>query len=246
MGHSVPLTVNGYTYEAHYSDETCKTVLMSLLQTLARIHQRGEGRTIAFLAGPPAAGKSTLALLLEALAPRVPGCDLQVIGLDGFHHYNDYLRTHELVRNGEAVSLAAIKGAPETFDVEKFAYCLAQTKTGEPVAWPVYDRTVHNPREDATLITAPIVLIEGNWLLLDESPWRELASIADYTIFLRAEESLLRERAVSRKARGGLSRTEAEAHYERTDGPNIRRALEYSRPADFVIQLTADGDLVCV
>ena len=42
--------------------------------------------------------------------------------------------------------------------------------------------------EDQLPVTAPIVLIEGNWLLFQEGLWRKLAGQADYTIFIKAEE----------------------------------------------------------
>lgn len=228
MVHTVPVTVNGYAYDARYSDATYQDVLLPLLQNLEALHAAREGRTIVFLAGPPAAGKSTVALLLELLARDIDGCDLQCVGLDGFHHYNDYLLAHEAVRDGKVVSLKSIKGAPETFDTDAFAAKLTELRTGRDVGWPVYDRTIHDPRPDAVCVTAPIVLVEGNYLLLDEDPWSGLAPMADYTVFLRADEALLRERAVTRKAKGGISREEALAHYERSDAQNIRRVLTCS------------------
>ncbi len=243
MWHMVPVTVNGYTYEARYSDEAYRDVLRPLLERLAALHAAAGRRTVVFFAGPPAAGKSTVALLLELLARDVPGCELQAVGLDGFHHYNEYLRSHTIVRGGVTMPLAQIKGAPESFDVELFARTLARLHEEEAVPWPVYDRTIHDPRENALQVTAPIVLVEGNWLLLNEEPWASLAPLADYTVFLSADEADVRERAVSRKAKGGISREEAEAHYDRSDGPNIRRALECSRTADCMMVLTADGDL---
>ena len=54
--------------------------------------------------------------------------------------------------------------------------------------------------------------------------------MADYRIFIGAEESELRERLISRKAKGGITREAAEAHYERSDGPNVRRVLEHVCP----------------
>ncbi len=243
MWHDAQVTVNGYPFVAHYSDEAYVQVLRPLLVRLAALHARSGKRVIAFLAGPPAAGKSTLALLLQLLASDVPGCDLQAIGLDGFHHYNDYLLSHTIQRDGVTIPLKAIKGAAETFDVERFAAKLAQLRDGGEVSWPVYDRTIHDPRENAVQVTAPIVLIEGNWLLLDEAPWSHLASLADYTVFLRADEAGVRERAITRKAKGGISREEAEAHYDRSDGPNVHRVLTHSLPADCTICLQPDGDL---
>lgn len=242
MWHEVPITVNGYAYPVRYTDGAHDEVFLPLLEALGRTHAAGEGRTIAFLAGAPAAGKSTFALLLERFAPEA-GLKIQAVGLDGFHHYNSYLRSHEALRDGRPVSLASIKGAPESFDVGRFGGKLSELRAGGTVFWPLYDRTIHDPREDAVRIGAPIVLVEGNYLLLDEEPWAGLAQFCDYSVYLQADEEQVRERAVSRKARGGLSRAEAEAHYERSDGPNIRRVLTRSRAADFTVRLMPDGDL---
>lgn len=48
-------------------------------------------------------------------------------------------------------------------------------------------------------------------------------------------------RLVGRKLAGGLSQADAEAFYERTDGPNVRRVLDGSRSADFMLEMTVDG-----
>lgn len=243
MWNEVEVEVNGYRYVARYSDEAHDQVLVPLLRRIASLHASGGGRTVVFFAGPPAAGKSTVALLLERFAKDVEGCDLQCIGLDGFHHYNDYLRSHTVMRDGVEVSLMAVKGSPESFDAARFAAKLAELKAGGDVAWPVYDRTIHEPRENAVMVTAPIVLIEGNWLLLDEEPWAPLGDLADLTVFLHADEADVRERAIARKSKGGLSHDEAAAHYERSDGPNVHRCLAHSRVADVTIELAPDGDL---
>ncbi len=244
MVHEVPLTVNGYSFLAHYRDEDRDHVLMPLIDRIAEMGAAHDTpRTIVFLAGPPAAGKSTLALLLEVLAQEHGDCNLQAVGLDGFHHYNTYLQSHSLERDGRSVPLMSIKGAPETFDCARFAQKLRELAGGGAVSWPVYDRTIHDPREDALEVTAPLVLVEGNYLLLDEEPWRGLLPLADLTVFLTANEALLRERAVARKAKGGVTRKEAAEHYERSDGPNIHRVLTKSVPADVIIELLEDGRL---
>ena len=242
--HEVPLTVNGYTFLAQYRDEDRDHVLMPLIDRIVEVHAAHDApRTIVFLAGPPVAGKSTLTLLLEVLANEHGDCNLQAVGLDGFHHYNTYLQSHSLERDGQSVPLMSVKGAPETFDCARFAQKLRELAGGGAVAWPVYDRTIHDPREDALKVTAPLVLVEGNYLLLDEEPWRELLPLADLAVFLTANEALLRERAIARKAKGGLTREEAAEHYERSDGPNIHRVLSGSVPADVIIERLEDRRL---
>ncbi|EPC0610094.1 TPA: nucleoside/nucleotide kinase family protein, partial [Shigella sonnei] len=50
------------------------------------------------------------------------------------------------------------------------------------------------------------------------------------------------ERLVGRKLAGGVSLADAEAFYDRTDGPNVRRVLEESLPANLTLMMTATGE----
>ena len=82
------------------------------------------------------------------------------------------------------------------------------------------------------------MLIEGNWLLLDEAGWRELHALCDYSIFITAEESMLKERLIQRKVSGGISPEEAEKFYVKSDGVNIARALTNRLMSDCELTLT--------
>ncbi|HFP3872145.1 TPA: class II fructose-bisphosphatase [Escherichia coli] len=107
--------------------------------------------------------------------------------------------------------------------------------------WPQYDRQKHDPVEDALHVTAPLVIVEGNWLLLDDEKWLELASFCDFSIFIHAPAQILRELLISRKIAGGLTRQVAEAFYARTDGPNVERVLMNSRQANLIVEMTEEG-----
>lgn len=171
--------------------------------------------------------------LLEYLAqqdPELPA--IQTLPMDGFHHYNSWLDEHQL---------RPYKGAPQTFDVAKLAENLRRAVEGD-CTWPQYDRRKHDPVEDALHVTAPIIIVEGNWLLLDDEKWRTLAQFCDFSIFINAPAAALRERLVGRKLAGGLSLADAEAFYERTDGPNVRWVLEQSLPANLTLMMAASGE----
>ncbi len=225
--------VNGYGYEARYSADTVEGVFLPLLRRLKALRNRLGRRTVVFLAAPPGAGKSTVAAVLEQLAKEELGRDVfQAVGLDGFHYYNDYLKTHGIYVDGKPVLLKKFKGAPETYDLVEFKKHLDNLTVMVNMPWPVYNRTVHNPVPRGTRIYADIVLIEGNYLLLDEDYWSDFAKMCDYSIFIGANEDDLRERLIARKAKGGASAEEARAHYERTDGPNARRVLAHVCPHD--------------
>lgn len=60
------------------------------------------------------------------------------------------------------------------------------------------------------MVTAPIVIVEGNWLLRDDDRWRALAEFCDFSLFIRAPAETLRARLIGRKLAGGLSQAEAE------------------------------------
>lgn len=231
-------------FEAGSSSRSAAGSHQQLFSSNAKEPDPAAARTIVFLAAPPGAGKSTLAAVLERLAQSQPGMPcVQAVGMDGFHHANAYLDRHTLdCPDGKPVSLRSIKGAPETFDVEGFALALHETRvSSDSVQWPAYSRVAHDVVADGPIVSAPIVIVEGNYLLLDESPWRDLAELCDLSIFVEADEAMLRERLVARKVRGGLSRTEAERFFEQSDGKNVRRILAHRCPADIAITLDSSG-----
>lgn len=234
------LTVNGLDQDIAYDRHAIEDLLAPLLQEwIAK--ERGVGRHYAFLAAPPGTGKSTIAMLLE----RHFGGDLQCLGIDGFHYPQEVLdSTTVLDGNGREVSLASIKGAPETFDVAGLEGLLTRSFT-EDVRWPVYDRNLHDVVADVAPVTAQHVLLEGNWLLLDEDPWRGLRRHAELAIFIEAPPTFLRDRLVNRKVAGGLSRPEAEAFFLRSDGPNVERVLSRSdlESVDLLLAMDASGAL---
>ena len=99
---------------------------------------------------------------------------------------------------------------------------------------------LHDVVEDQIQISKDILLLEGNWLLLQEEGWKELKQFCDYSIFIQAEEDMLKQRLIERKIQGGLSRSEAIAFYERSDGRNVSRVLQHSMQADLTLRLSQD------
>lgn len=192
-------------------------------------------RMIVFLAAPPASGKSTLAAMLQHLSETEEGLlPVQALGIDGYHYAAAYLETHTVLRNGVLVPMKRVKGAPDTFDTASLGRALDGIRASDGM-WNAYSRVTHDIVPNAIRVTAPIVLVEGNWLLLEREPWTKLPR--DRTVFLRGDLSLLKDRLVARKIRGGLSPEEAEAFYRETDGPNVELCLAESGRADETIYL---------
>ena len=186
-------------------------------------------RFIVAIAGPPGAGKSTLAdALREALIAR--GETAEVLPMDGFHMDNGIL---------EARGLLPRKGAPETFDVRGFADILrAVRQADEEVLVPVFDRS----REIAIASARPvspethIVLAEGNYLLIDKAPWSRLFEMFDLTILVGPEEDVLRERLLARWLHYGLDEAGIAWKLDGNDLPNGRFIIANSRTADIRLE----------
>lgn len=239
------ITINGIDVHASYSEKSVEEIFIPLLKLLAEKQEEAGRRILVMLAAPPAAGKSTLLAFLKHLSETTPGLKpITTIGMDGFHRYQDYLLTHTMLRDGQEISMVSLKGAPETFDLELLAERIKKVAAGANCGWPEYNRMLHNPLENAIQVTGDIVLLEGNYLLLDWPGWRDLKASADYTIRILAEEQDLRERLINRKAASGTDYEEAVKFVENSDLYNARTCLRESMEADLTLRMMQDGEYV--
>ncbi len=237
---TLELSVNGLTVAARISGGA-ERVLRPLVDRLFAEKARRRAPLVVFLAGPPGAGKSTLSLILERLAAaRVPGV-LEALPMDGYHHTAAYIGAHTVLRDGEIVPMARVKGSPESFDVEALRAAIRGLRGGA-VRWNGYDRRKHDVVEGEIPITGEILVVEGNWLMLREPGFSELRGLCDLSISLTAEEALLRERLIRRKRQGGASPEAALCHYETCDRPNILRYRDHSAPGDVRLRVLSDGE----
>ncbi|MCX5659832.1 MAG: nucleoside/nucleotide kinase family protein [Planctomycetota bacterium] len=189
----------------------------------------GDARVVVGIAGIPGSGKSTLAgKLLAGLDARMPDA-AALVPMDGFHFTNNQL---------DRLGLRQRKGAPQTFDARGYVNLLAAARDAAFVGlFPVYDRALHEPvtrdvpgqRIDAK---TRLILTEGNYLLLRDAPWCELAAVLRETWLLETPIERARAWLVDRHVRGGRTRADAEAHVERSDALNIRVIQEGSREPD--------------
>lgn len=229
---NVELDVNGLSYIATFPDKDIRDLHLPLLRMLTEFQRRKKQRLIVFLAAPPGVGKSTLTSFWQILSRQDMALkDLQGLPMDGFHRYNSYLDEH---------NLRARKGAPETFDLGLLKDYLATLQQPD-ARWPAYDRNLHDPLQDAIEVTSPILIIEGNWLLLKEPGWQELLALCDYSIFITSPIENLKQRLIERKMKGGLSHQDAENFFETSDALNVQRVLNHSQRADMTLMMLPDG-----
>ncbi len=235
--------INGLDVAARYNERAVNEIFVPFLEKLTGMQQAAGRRILVMLAAPPGAGKSTLLSFLGRLAKETEGVGrIQAIGMDGFHRRQEYLLSHDTIRDGKPVRMVEVKGAPETFDLEALTERVKRISLGETVGWPVYDRLLHNPVEDAVLVDGDIVILEGNYLLLDLGGWKGLRAFADYTVSVRAGEGMLRERLVARRIKTGVAEDEAARFVDCSDMPNVRLCLSHTVSADLQLEIDEFGE----
>ncbi|MBW9112224.1 nucleoside triphosphate hydrolase [Rhizobium cauense] len=187
-------------------------------------------RFLIAIAGPPGAGKSTMAdNLADALKAR--GETAEVLPMDGFHMDNAIL-----IERG----LLARKGIPETFDVRGFLDIIRAVRPADQeVLIPVFDRSRELAIASARVVSPEhrFIIVEGNYLLFSLGKWAELEGIFDYSVMLAPPIEVLEERLWERWRGYKLSEEEASAKVYGNDLPNGRLILGNRRRADVTLEI---------
>ena len=200
----------------------------SVIHSIAESLPLGTDRLVVAIAGAPGSGKSTLADALTDYLGKL-GHEAVLVPMDGFHLDNRVLDQRDL---------RAKKGAPETFDHTGFAALVRRIKAGEDVVAPIFDRNLDLAIAGASPIpsSAKIVVVEGNYLLLDEDGWRELADIWDFKIYLDVSEAVLEDRLIARWTAHGFDLEKATVKALSNDIPNARRVVRNRQAADLTVE----------
>lgn len=187
------------------------------------------GRQFVGIAGAPGSGKSTtVEHLFDALKAEHPN-EVAILPMDGFHYDDAVL--HDMGRR-------PWKGAPDTFDVGGLVSVLKRLKDPSEtrVAVPVFDRDLEISRGSARIIPddVKLILVEGNYVLLDRAPWDALAGMFDLTVMIDVPEEELRRRLRARWEHFGLTEDQIAHKLDGNDLPNGRDVIQGSRPADII------------
>jgi pantothenate kinase len=189
------------------------------------------GRVIAAIAGPPGAGKSTVADQLCDLLNQQSQGMAAILPMDGYHLDNMVITP---------LGLRPRKGIPETFDPDGLYHMLVRLRANqEPqVAVPVFDRDVDISRAGARFIasTVAVVIVEGLYLLLKQDPWPRMRPLFDLAVMVDVPEEVLRERLTARWVGYGLSQEEIDWKVDGNDLPNGRFVKTQSDRPDYLLK----------
>lgn len=201
----------------------------------ARLLASGGRRRILGITGAPGAGKSTVAAqLAEALGPEAA----VLVPMDGFHLANSVL--DELGRRGR-------KGAPDTFDDGGYAALLERLRTQtaeEPVIYaPDFRRELEEPIGSALPVRAavPLVITEGNYLLLPRGRWPRARVVMDEVWYLETDDAVRRERLIRRHTQFGKTADEAREWTLGSDEANARSIAAHAGLADAVVRIAEES-----
>ncbi|MEV0538233.1 nucleoside/nucleotide kinase family protein [Nocardia salmonicida] len=220
--------------------QTGNEVSIEDLAQWVSVRAYGDRRYVVGVAGPPAAGKSTLAANLAAAITERANINAQIAPMDGFHRTSAELR---------AVGAEHRKGEPDTFDVAGFLArleMLRETPLGERVDWPIYSRAIDDPVPDAISFTDhTIAIVEGNYLLLDQPGWSDVRGYLDEAWFLSADNAVLVERLIERHRLGGKDPAQVEVKVTDSDLPNADLVAPTQQHADLVLREAGCKYVVC-
>jgi pantothenate kinase len=199
--------------------------LASLIARAEALADSGQRRILG-ITGAPGSGKGTVAqAILKALGPSAV-----VVPMDGFH-----LARAELDRLGRTDR----KGAPETFDAAGYVALLRRLREpdGETVYAPEFHRDVEESYAGAIAVPSdvPLVITEGNYLLLDQGPWSKVRELLDEAWFVAPYEDQRIARLVDRHIRYGKTPEQAREWVRRSDELNAALVSPTRTRADIVI-----------
>lgn len=207
-------------------------VIMQHIETFEGLVERALGlatpaaRHLLGIAGPPGAGKSTLA---EAIVAELG--DLAVlVPMDGFHLSNSQL---------QRLGRSRRKGAPDTFDSAGYVALLRRLASNEDdtVFAPEFRRELEEPIAGAIAVprSTPLVVTEGNYLLMDKPPWRAVRDLLSESWYVDLDSATRVDRLIRRHVHFGKTQVEAETWVHDSDEANARGVAATRSRADVVV-----------
>ncbi|MDI6628094.1 MAG: nucleoside/nucleotide kinase family protein [Rhodococcus sp. (in: high G+C Gram-positive bacteria)] len=214
------------------TDQDVQEATLEQLVELARKSAVSGQRRILGLTGAPGAGKSTVAQqLVDALGPELA----VLVPMDGFHLANEVLI--ELGRLDR-------KGAHDTFDDGGYARLIAaihDQQPGDPIVYaPRFRREIEESIGSSIPVpsTVPLVVTEGNYLLMESDAWPAARAMIDEVWFLAPHTTVRHQRLVARHEAYGKSHEDAKFWALGSDERNAELIGSTACRADRILRLT--------
>ena len=199
-----------------------------MISVTDHIDNNDKNRYFIALSGPPASGKSTIS---ENLAKDLSakGYNSSILQMDGFHYDDLILKEKKLLSK---------KGAPETFDVMGLINFVSRLHKEDEVVIPIFDRSLELSRSSAVIISknTKVIIVEGNYVLLNSYPWSELHKFFNTTVMINCEKKILEKRLIERWENFNLPKKEIDEKVYKNDLPNGVNVLKNSIGAEYILE----------
>ncbi|HEY9775905.1 MAG TPA: AAA family ATPase [Planktothrix sp.] len=214
--------------------EKPETIASLASELLSQLKSNGDhSRLMLGIVGYPGAGKSTIA---EALVKEINHQNSTaiscVVPMDGYHYSNEQL---------DEMQLLHLKGIPDTFDSKSFVELLRKLKTNNGlVCAPLFDRGIEASIPDAIEILQShrVLVVEGNYLLLQREPWIKIKELLDEVWFIDTTFDIIMPRLLERHKIGGRSEEATREKIASTDMPNAKLIDSTKEHADRLIKVS--------
>ena len=199
-----------------------------IISVTDHIDNNNKTRYFIALSGRPASGKSTIS---ENLAKDLSakGYNSSILQMDGFHFDDLILKEKKLLSK---------KGAPETFDVMGLINFVSRLHKEDEVVIPIFDRSLELSRSSAVIISknTKVIIVEGNYVLLNSYPWSELHKFFNTTVMINCEKKILEKRLIERWENFNLPKKEIDEKVYKNDLPNGVNVLKNSIGAEYILE----------
>lgn len=199
---------------------------------------RGGRPFMVALVGIPGSGKSVSSLILaDQLQKQNPECCACVIPHDGYHYPLEQLKNLFL----DADDAIYRRGASDTFDSSALYRDLLRIRDGNErvISIPGFDHATGDPEPDRHAIDRDrhsVVICEGLYLLYDQNGWENIASLFDFTVFIKSDVDFCIERLkVRNQCIPGYTPKEIAIRCERVDRVNAHTVMRCEGRANLVV-----------
>ena len=153
--------------------------------------------------------------------------------MDGFHYSKE-----QLLLFPNSTEAFARRGAHWTFNGTAFVEKLTRLKETGSGLFPSFSHGTGNPVEDSIALNFDqhkVVIVEGNYLLLDIEPWNAVRSLLDFVFFIEADIQTIRQRIYGRHMSLGYGEEVSLRRTLTNDLPNAELVLSTKNRADIII-----------
>ncbi|KAJ1412494.1 hypothetical protein B484DRAFT_316445, partial [Ochromonadaceae sp. CCMP2298] len=157
------------------------------------------------------------------------------VPMDGYHFSKRHMG--ERFQGAELERAILLRGSPPSFDAEAFVSALTQLRVSGSGRFPSFAHGTGDPVQDEIEVRKQheVVIVEGNYLLLDIPPWDAIAPLLHVSVFIECGIEEIERRVYMRHVGNGNTPERALLRVTANDSPNALQVLACKSRAEYVV-----------